>query len=233
MDYLVKMEIELDDEKIIAEGKYDLNNVYKEIRSIYKSEQIPEVTNDEHTLAFSTDESEKYVHMYAALNRVYNSEISSYLKKMLFYSNDRGEGYCEDALYQLKTGDFTSDKAIINKGKKSTNKFDFLYKLEIDLDDEKIIKEGRYDLDNVYDTIRSWFASENISEIITGEHYLTFASNKRGDDKEFARFGAVENAFLDDELLMTYVKRMTWYDTLSGNVSEVDVLETARKYDML
>lgn len=122
MDYLYKVEIELDDDKIIADGKNELSDIYEEIREIFKSKNIPEAENNEHKLIFATKEK-KYVYMQMALDEIGEISIKPYIKKLLWYNNDRGEGYCEDWLYQSRTGDYTSDKAIINRGKHKEKTF--------------------------------------------------------------------------------------------------------------
>lgn len=39
------------------------------------------------------------------------------------------------------------------------------FKVEIELDDEKIISDGRYELEDIYDAIRKCFVDEHIPEI--------------------------------------------------------------------
>jgi hypothetical protein len=106
------------------------------------------------------------------------------------------------------------------------------YKLEIELDDEKILADDKYYLEDIYNAIRQMFANEGIPEIKTDSHMLVFASNKR-DDKEFARFGFIEKTLISSDWFLTYVKRMTWYDTIYGKVSQEDVLKVARKHGLI
>lgn len=101
---------------------------------------------------------------------------------------------------------------------------DFRYKLEIELDDEKIIADNKYVIESIYDTIRGMFADEGIPEIKTNTHMLVFASNKT-DDKELARFGLIETTLIEKDWFMPYVTRMMWYDTLYGMVSQEDVIK--------
>lgn len=108
---------------------------------------------------------------------------------------------------------------------------DYRYKLEIELDDEKILAEGKYELGEIYRVIRAWFEEEGIPEIETDTHAIAFASNKT-DDKEFARFGLVEEAFVVNDLFK-YVKNMTWYDTLYGMVSQEDVIKAFKEAGLI
>lgn len=99
----------------------------------------------------------------------------------------------------------------------------YLYKLEIELDDEKIISDGIYSLESIYDGIRSIFAEEGISEIKAQDKALVFASNNN-DDKEFAKFGYAETFLIEQKWFAPYVKKMLWYDTLYDVESKEDVL---------
>lgn len=109
---------------------------------------------------------------------------------------------------------------------------DYRYKLEIELDDEKIIADNKYVLESIYEGIRGMFADEGIPEIKTDSHMLVFASNKT-DDKEFARFGLVETTLLEEDWFLPYVKTFMWYDTLYGVVSQEDVMEVAKRHGII
>lgn len=109
---------------------------------------------------------------------------------------------------------------------------DYRYKLEIELDDEKILADNKYVIESIYDSIRGMFADEGIPEIKNNTHMLVFASNKT-DDKEFARFGLIEGALLESDWFMPYVTRFMWYDTLYGTVSQEDVIKVARKHGLI
>lgn len=108
----------------------------------------------------------------------------------------------------------------------------YRYKLEIELDDEKIIADDKYEIESIYETIRGMFADEGIPEVKTDGHILVFASNKT-DDKEFARFGLIETTLIEKKWFMPYVKRMMWYDTIYGFVSQEDVIKVARKHGLI
>lgn len=106
---------------------------------------------------------------------------------------------------------------------------EYLYKLEIELDDEKIIADDKYDIDSIYDTIRSWFKEEGIPEISKDNSVLIFASNK-DDDKEFSRFGLIETELMDAEWFRPYVKKMFWYNNEYGKNYREDIIAEDKKY---
>jgi hypothetical protein len=109
---------------------------------------------------------------------------------------------------------------------------DYRYKIEIELDDDKIISDNIYVLESIYENIREMFADEEISEIKTNAHMLVFASNK-SDDKELARFGLIETTLIEEDWFMPYVTKMMWYDTLHSTISQENVLEVARKHGLI
>lgn len=108
----------------------------------------------------------------------------------------------------------------------------YRYKVEIELDDEKIIKDGEYELDSIYDSVRQIYAEEGIEELKTNSKVLTFVS-KNDDDKEFAKFCAAQNSLLESGWFISAVKRMTWFDTLYGTVSEENILKCAERHGII
>ncbi len=108
---------------------------------------------------------------------------------------------------------------------------EYLYKIEIKMNDEKIQKDGKYQHDSIYDVIRKLYAKYDISEVPGKEGYITFGSNKR-DAYEFGKFGAVENTLLRTEWFSENVTEMTWHDYLHGKESVGDCLELAERYGL-
>lgn len=91
----------------------------------------------------------------------------------------------------------------------------YRYKLEIELDDEKIISDGKYEIKSIYETIRGMFADEGIPEVKTDSHMLVFASNKT-DDKEFSKFGLIETTLMDSKWFRPYIKKLLWFNSEYG-----------------
>lgn len=106
---------------------------------------------------------------------------------------------------------------------------DFLYKVEIELDDEKILADDKYYVEDIYAMIRKWFADEGIHEVENDNHMLVFASNK-DDDKEFARFGLVETELMDSKWFRPYVKKFMWYNRLRGKDYKENILAEDKRY---
>lgn len=109
---------------------------------------------------------------------------------------------------------------------------DYRYKIEIELDDEKIISDNKYVIESIYEAIRGMFANEGIQEVKSDSHMLVFASNKT-DDKEFARFGAIECSLLESDWFLPYVTRFMWYDKLYGRVSQEDIIKVFNEENLI
>lgn len=105
---------------------------------------------------------------------------------------------------------------------------DYRYKLEIELDDEKIIADNKYVIESIYDSIRSMFADEGIPEIKNDSHTMTFIS-KRYDKDDFAAFGLVETTLMDSKWFRPYVKKMVWYNSAYGESYFENVIAAYKK----
>ncbi len=99
---------------------------------------------------------------------------------------------------------------------------DYRYKVEIELDDEKILREHKYDLESIYNTIRQWFNERNTDENVSNEKSLVFASSRQ-DDKAYGCFALIKCRLMRSEWFRPYVSKMLWYNTDEGEGFE-DVL---------
>lgn len=97
----------------------------------------------------------------------------------------------------------------------------YLYKLEIELDDEKIVKDNKYELSSIYDTVKYYFEQENIQNLKSDEHIMTFISNEHDD---FASFGLIEGEIMTKDWFRPYVKKMIWYNAYHGKNHSEDAL---------
>ncbi len=108
----------------------------------------------------------------------------------------------------------------------------YRYKIEIELDDEKIIREGKYEIADIYATIRSWFAEEDIPEVKNDSHTLTFIS-ARTDRDDFARMGLLEVSLIKVPWFKPYVTKMLWYNNSYGADYVENVIEEFRKEGLI
>ena len=75
---------------------------------------------------------------------------------------------------------------------------DYLYKITVEIDDEKVLSLQQHDLDAVYKTVREAFAGCNFKEVPTDNKRLAFVIGDGSDS--FSEVGIVANALHDSWL---------------------------------
>lgn len=103
---------------------------------------------------------------------------------------------------------------------------DYLYKLTVEIDDDKVLRLQRHDLGAVYQTVRDAFAGCNFQEQFQDDRELIFTIGEGKDS--FSEVGIVANS-LYDSWLGPYLKRMEWYD--ASDDSKEDVLREIGDFD--
>lgn len=103
---------------------------------------------------------------------------------------------------------------------------DYLYKLTVEIDDDKVLRLQRHDLGAVYQTVRDAFAGCNFQEQSQDDRELIFTIGEGKDS--FSEVGIVANS-LYDSWLGPYLKRMEWYD--ASDDSQEDVLREIGDFD--
>ena len=103
---------------------------------------------------------------------------------------------------------------------------DYLYKIAVEIDDEKVLSLQQHALNAVYKTVREAFADCRFNELSTNDNQLVFVIGDGNDS--FSEVGIVANA-LHDSWLGKYLKKMEWYDSSDGSTE--DVLKEIRDFD--
>ena len=103
---------------------------------------------------------------------------------------------------------------------------DYLYKLTVEIDDDKVLRLQRHDLGAVYQTVRDAFAGCNFQEQSQDDRELIFTIGEGKDS--FSEVGIVANS-LYDSWLGPYLKRMEWYD--ASDDSKEDILREIGDFD--
>ena len=103
---------------------------------------------------------------------------------------------------------------------------DYLYKITVEIDDEKVLSLQQHDLNAVYKTVREAFAGCHFKEQSTNNKQLVFVIEDGNDS--FSEVGIVTNA-LHDSCLGKYLKKMEWYDMSDGSTE--DVLKEISDFD--
>lgn len=108
---------------------------------------------------------------------------------------------------------------------------DYAFKVEIVLDDQKILADQIYELDDVYKCIREMFTKKGMHDISKGNERLIFIS-KKGENDAFCTCGLNVNRLYDSEWASPYLKELLWYNGNKDTVENVLVIraEYDRKY---
>jgi hypothetical protein len=92
MDIKFRVEIEIDDEKVIAEDKYYLEDVYAAIDKVFKDNNVPKLKSDsEKLLIYGTKKHDKFSNILVSVNTVILSELNPYIKKAIWYNYELNE----------------------------------------------------------------------------------------------------------------------------------------------
>lgn len=95
---------------------------------------------------------------------------------------------------------------------------DYLYKITVEIDNEKVLSLQQHDLDAVYKTVREAFAGCNFKEVPTDNKRLAFVIGDGNDS--FSEVGIAANA-LHDSWLGKYLKKMEWYDMSDDSTEDM------------
>lgn len=106
--YYYKVEIEIDEEKVIADHKYKLDSIYKSIRNMFlrSDNSIEEIVKEKTRIFITTDPNSNDATLcYPAVVIAKRTCYKDYITKLLWYDNDEEDGieYCEDVLNTIKT----------------------------------------------------------------------------------------------------------------------------------
>ena len=102
----------------------------------------------------------------------------------------------------------------------------YLYKITVEVDDDKIIRFEQHDINAVYNTIRSIFADCEFTEQEPEGETLVFTI---GNFKDSFSDACLAIDVLNDCWLGKYLKKIMWYDTSDESVE--DVFEELKEFE--
>lgn len=107
---------------------------------------------------------------------------------------------------------------------------DFAQKVEIVLDDEKILSDDIYELNDIYRSIKDMFTQKGMHDVSQGNK-LIFIS-REGEKDAYCTCGLNVNNLYDSEWARPYLKKMLWYNGSRGSVEDVLLIrvEFDKKY---
>ncbi len=146
-------------------------------------------------------------------------ECGAYLSDIWNISED--EEYNQKLKERMYVLAFTQRKNL-SEGERP---MDYLYKITVWVDDEKILNMKEDDLNGVYRVIRETFAECNFKEQPTDDGTLVFTI---GDGKDSFSEVGLATTTLRTSWLGKYLKRMEWYD--SSDDSTEDMFKELEEY---
>ena len=99
----------------------------------------------------------------------------------------------------------------------------YYYKVEIEIDEEKVIADHKYSLEKMYSAIRNIFIKDGLREIQNGKT-LTFIGDNTDEHCVATNWNAV--ALYKKQWCKPYVKTLRWYDNTDNEEYFEDIKET-------
>lgn len=105
---------------------------------------------------------------------------------------------------------------------------DYVFKIVVEIDEDKVNEIGETDLDTVYGIVRTTYVNHGLHDVSEGGRQLIFIS-KDGEDYAYVEIG-MATFELYDSWLRKYLKKMDWYDSNDDSIE--DMLIGIRQVDM-
>lgn len=104
---------------------------------------------------------------------------------------------------------------------------DYVFKIVVEIDEDKVNEIGETDLNSVYGYVRTIFVNHRLHDTSKNDKQLVFIS-KKGEDYAFSAIGLAATCIYDG-WVGKYLKDMEWYDSEDGSVE--DMLAGFRRVD--
>lgn len=102
MNYEFKLIIEIDDELIISDKKYEPDSVYKYVKSICGKHTLKDVSEGKRLIYITSPEDKKgFSSVGIAINTLYDSDIRKYIKTFEWHNSDGEVEYVLDEIAQF------------------------------------------------------------------------------------------------------------------------------------
>lgn len=212
MDCKFKVEIMLDEERVIADGLFDLEEMYQVIIDRFTGYGIPQLAyEDERMLVFGTEEHDMYAYMWQVMLDIEESMIMPYVIHYMWYDLEAGE--IENIIEEIE-----EEYQSRNQG------HDLKHVAEIIIDTEKVLRDHAFDLKNMQRTIIDIFKTNDIPKLkITKKGKLTFGTKEHNDFGKLMR--SIHRVCYSE--MHPYLKNVIWHNFETD--SNEDVLETFKR----
>lgn len=89
-----------------------------------------------------------------------------------------------------------------------------MLKLEIKMDENKILDEQKYKVESIYRTLEQAFSRYKLKSMQEPDGTLWFMGN--GNPKDYGAFGCIITSLKDKAWFMDYVTKWVWYNSDDG-----------------
>ena len=94
------------------------------------------------------------------------------------------------------------------------------FKVEILIDEEKVLQDDKYEPATMYEYIKDMFRTFHLREVKTEKpNFIVFID--RGNDKDFGGFWSAIWDLYEEDWFKRYALQCTWYNNVEGNVEDV------------
>ena len=101
---------------------------------------------------------------------------------------------------------------------------DYTFKVEIELDTQKILNENIFSVDDIFNTINSCFSESGVDKKESDNELLVF-STSREDERAFSDVWIVIVNLIKSEWFRPYVTKLLWYNAYEGDNYFEDTLK--------
>lgn len=98
-----------------------------------------------------------------------------------------------------------------------------MLKLEIKMDENKIVADQRYQVESIYQALEQAFSRYRLNQTQEPDGTLCFTGN--GNPKDYGAFGCIITSLKEKVWFMEYVTKWIWYNSDDGENEEDFVVE--------
>ena len=89
-----------------------------------------------------------------------------------------------------------------------------MLKLEIKMDEEKIIADQKYRVESIYQVLKSVFSRYGLKRTEKPDGTMSFVGS--GNPKDYGAFGAIITSLKEKDWFIDYVEKWIWYNSDDG-----------------
>lgn len=86
-----------------------------------------------------------------------------------------------------------------------------MLKLEIKLDDPKILADGRYQIESIYEILEQVFADCGLRQVKNSDGTMVIYGG--GDPQDYGAFGGIITSLKEKPWFINYVMKWIWYNS--------------------